>query len=241
MPPGADVAELNANLAALGYLRGSAARSFTRATARAIEAFQVARGLARTGRLLLGSVVFEPGAVRVTAVTPTLGASVQPGPVLSITSTTRQVAIALDAALQSEVAVGDPAEITLPDHSTIPGRISYVGTVATTPSSDQGGGGSGSPTIAVDVAPADPAATGYLDRAPVDVSITTASVERALVVPVNALLALAGGRYALEEVAPGGRHHLVAVGLGLFDDEEGLVQVSGTRLAAGQHVVVPRT
>jgi hypothetical protein len=31
----------------------------------------------------------------------------------------------------------------------------------------------------------------------------------------------------------------VAVSLGLFDDAAGLVQVTGTGLAAGQHVVVP--
>jgi hypothetical protein len=242
MTPGKDVTELNANLDALGYGRGLSGDTFTGATGAAIDAFQAAHGLERTGQLLLGSVVFEPGAVRVTAVTPTLGATVQPGPVLSITSTARQVAIALDAAQQSDVKVGDPVLITLPDNSTTPGRVSYVGTVASTPSSDQGGGGSGggsSPTIEVDVTPTHPAATGHLDQAPVNVSITTASVEDALVVPVNALLALAGGGYALEAVGVGGVHHLVAVDLGLFDDQEGLVQVTGRDLAAGQRVVVP--
>ena len=240
MAPGQDVAELNANLDALGYGHGLGGPSFIDATAAAIEAFQAAHGLGRTGQLLLGSVVFEPGAVRVTAVTPTLGATVQPGPALSITSTARQVTIALDAAQQSDLKVGDPVLITLPDNSTTPGRVSYVGTVATTPSSDQGGGGGDStPTIEVDVTPTHPAATGHLDQAPVNVSITTASVRNALVVPVNALLALAGGGYALEEVGAGGVHHLVAVDLGLFDDQEGLVQVTGPGLAAGQRVVVP--
>ena len=45
-----------------------------------------------------------------------------------------------------------PVLITLPDNSTTPGHVSYVGTVATVPS-DQSGGGSSSPTIEVDVAP----------------------------------------------------------------------------------------
>jgi hypothetical protein len=71
------------------------------------------------------------------------------------------------------------------------------------------------------------------------VSLTTASVSNALVVPVGALLARASGGYAVEEVTAGGRHHLVPVSLGLFDDAAGLVQVSGPGLAAGQHVVVP--
>ena len=243
MSAGRDVGELNANLDVLGYGHGLAGDSFTSATSAAINAFQSAHGLTQTGQLLVGSVVFEPGAVRVTAVTPTIGATVQPGPVLSITSTRRQVTIALDAAQQSQLEVGDPVVITLPDNSTTPGRVSYVGTVATTPSSDQaggaGGGGSSTPTIEVDVTPSNPAATGHLDQAPVNVSITTASVKRALVVPVNALLALANGGYALEEVGAGGAHQLVAVNLGLFDDQDGLVQVTGSGLAAGQRVVVP--
>ncbi len=63
-----------------------------------------------------------PTAVRVTSVSATLGAPAQPGqPVLSATSTTRQVSIALDAAQQSEVAVGDKVTITLPNNQTTPG------------------------------------------------------------------------------------------------------------------------
>jgi hypothetical protein len=241
MSPGRDVAELNANLRVLGYDAGSG-DAFTAATTSAIDAFQAAHGMQQTGQLPLGSVVFESGAVRVTSVTPTLGATVQPGPVLGITSTRRQVTIALDAAQQADIKVGDAVTITLPDNSTTPGRVSYVGTVATTPSGNSGGGGgngSGTPTIEVDVTPTDPAATGHLDQAPVNVSITTGSVEDALVVPVNALLALANGGYAVEEVAAGGVHRLVAVQLGLFDDADGMVQVSGSGLAPGQRVVVP--
>jgi hypothetical protein len=241
MSPGKDVAELNANLRALGYGSAPGGDAFTAGTASAIDAFQAVRGLSQTGELLLGSVVFERGAVRVTSVTPTLGATVQPGPVLGITSTVRQVTIALDAAQQSDLKVGDPVAITLPDNSTTPGRVSRVGTVATVPSGNGGGGGGGSstPTIEVDVTPTDPAATGHLDQAPVNVSITTNSITNALAVPVNALLALASGGYAVEEVGAGGVHHLVAVQLGLFDDADGLVQVTGSGIAAGQRVLVP--
>jgi peptidoglycan hydrolase-like protein with peptidoglycan-binding domain len=238
MSPGRDVAELNANLRALGYLRDLPDSTFTAATAAAIDAFQAAHGLGPTGELLLGSVVFEPGPVRVTSVTPTAGAAVQVGPVLSITSTVRQVTIALDAAQQSEVKLGDPVTITLPDNRTTRGRVASVGTVATVPSSaDQGG--SRTPTIEVDVKPTHPAATGHLDQAPVNVSITTARVRDALVVPVGALLALAPRGYAVEEVGAGGVHRLVAVDLGLFDDADGLVQITGAGIRAGQRVVVP--
>lgn len=236
--PGADVAELNANLAALGY-GALAGDTFTSATAQAVAALQQARGLAPTGTLALGAVAFEPGAVRVTAVTPTVGQAAQPGAIMTVSSTGHDVSIALDASQQSEVKVGDPVTVTLPDGSTTPGVVSFVGKVATTPPSDQSGGGSSSPTIEVDVRLEHASAAGTLDQAPVQVSIVTASVGDVLAVPVNALVALAGGGYAVEEVAGDGTHRLVGVTPGLFDDAQGLVQVSGGGLAAGQRVVVP--
>lgn len=236
MSAGTDVAELNWNLRGYGAPTGDA---FTSATALAIERFQSQHHVQETGQLPLGSVVFEHGAVRVTSVTPTLGSPVQPGPVLGISSTRRVVTIALDASQQSSIKVGDPVVITLPDNSTTPGHVSYVGTVATTPSNDQNGGNSSGPTIEVDVTADRPAATGRLDQAPVDVSITTATVRNVLAVPVNALLALSSGGYAIEQVESTGVHQLVGVGVGLFDDAAGMVQVSGAGLEAGQRVVVP--
>lgn len=247
MSPGRDVAELNENLVALGYGHGLAGEDFTAATASAIRALQSARGASATGELLLGAVVFEPGAVRITSVTPTVGSAVTPGPVLAVTSTARQVKLALDASQQSAVKVGDAVTITLPDNESTPGKITYVSSVATSPSSSGGHGGGGgggeeegAPTVEVRVTPTDPAPTGHLDQAPVNVEITTESVQGALAVPVDALLALAGGGYAVE-VAEGAVHRLVAVTPGLFDDAEGLVQVSGKGLSAGMRVVVPAT
>ena len=55
------------------------------------------------------------------------------------------------------------------------------------------------------------------------------------------LLARSDGGYAVEVARAGSRDHLVPVSLGLFDDAEGLVQVTGSGLAAGQEVVVPTT
>jgi hypothetical protein len=54
--------------------------------------------------------------------------------------------------------------------------------------------------------------------------------------PVNALLALAGGGYAVEVVLPSGAHRLVGVHTGIF--ASGLVQISGSGLTAGTNVVV---
>jgi hypothetical protein len=241
MSAGSDVAELNANLQALGYGQGLTGDEFSAATEAAIRALQSAHGASVTGELLLGSVVFESGSVRVTSVTPTVGSNVMPGPVLAITSTARQVKMALNASQQGSVKVGNTVTITLPDNQTTPGKITYVSSVATSPSSSgHAGEEESAPTVEVDATPTDPAATGHLDQAPVNVEITTESVENVLAVPVNALLALAGGGYAVE-VAEGGVHRLVAVTVGLFDDAEGVVQVSGQGLSTGQRVVVPAT
>jgi HlyD family secretion protein len=238
---GADVEELNTDLVALGYVTSAELSSpsdkFTYWTEVGVEKLQKALGVAQNGTLSLGQAVFEPSAVRVTSVSATLGAPAQPGePLLSATSTTRQVSIALDASEQSEVAVGDKVTITLPDNETTPGVISSVGTVATAPAS---GSSDTSPTITVLVNPSDPADTGTWDQAPVDVTITTGAVSNALVVPVDALLARAGGGYALEVAGAGGIRRLAPVALGLFDDADGLVQVTGPGLAAGQQIVVP--
>jgi hypothetical protein len=259
---GPDVAELNADLVALGYATRAQLQPrsalFGAATTTAVEKLQAALGVARNGSLALGQVVFEPTAVRVTSVSAQLGGRTQPGEtVMQDTSTVRLVQIALAASQQTEVAVGNKVTITLPNNRSTPGVVSSVATVATCPSSSgpggssssatpsgtdscsSGGPGSGAPTIAVDVTFSDPAATGTWDQAPVQVAITTASVRGALTVPVAALLARSGGGYAVEVVGAGRRNHLVPVALGLFDDAEGLVQVTGSGLAAGQTVVVP--
>jgi hypothetical protein len=238
MSPGRDVAELNANLRALGYA-APVGDTFSDATRAAIVSLQRASGLEQTGQLLLGSVIFKPGAVRVTSVQPTVGAAVQAGVVLGVSSTKRQVTIALDAAQQASIKVGEKATIVLPNNDTSPGVVASVGSVATVPSGDGNSGGSQTPTVDVQITPTHPAATGRLDQAPVQVSVVTASVEHVLVVPVNALLALAGGGYAVETVDRAGTHRLVAVGTGLFDDSQGLVEVTDTSLVAGQRVVVP--
>jgi hypothetical protein len=57
-----------------------------------------------------------------------------------------------------------------------------------------------------------------------------------LAVPVNALLALLEGGYAVERLTDSGESELVAVETGLFAD--GWVEVTG-ELAAGDAVVVP--
>jgi hypothetical protein len=226
----------------------------------ALGKLQAVLGEAQNGTLGLGQAVFQPTALRVATVSAQLGGSSLAGQtVMQATSTTRQVQVALNAAQQTDVAVGDTVTITLPNNRTTSGVVSSVGTVATCPPTSGSGGASSNsaspgtdtclsansgnsiPTITVDISPSDPAATGTWDQAPVQVGITTASVPSALAVPVTALLAQSDGGYDLEVVGPAGTNHLVPVSLGLFDDADGLVQVTGPGLAASQKVVVPAT
>jgi Putative peptidoglycan binding domain len=236
---GADVEQVNRDLVALGYATSAelspTSDYFGGATVDALEALQDHLGVTETGALALGQAVFLPlRRVRITSVNGTLGADAALGsPMLTGSSARRVVSLEIDAAEQADVALGDRVTITLPDNLGTPGVVSSIGTVAS-----PGQNGS-SPTVPVTVRPLDPSATGSIDQAPAQVAITTGSVKRALAVPVDALLARAGGGYAVEEASPTGRHHLVAVSLGLFDDASGMVQVRGTGLSQGQRVVVP--
>jgi hypothetical protein len=161
------------------------------------------------------------------------------GPVLAATSDRHVVLIPLDVAQESEVRPGDRVSVTLPDGTTTPGVVSWVGTVATTTPASQTSqqGQSPATTIPVQVRLTDPGAAGTLDQAPVTVNITTATAHDVLAVPVTALLARSPGGYDVEVADPGNARRYVPVMPGIFDDADGLVQVTGA-LTPGQRVVV---
>jgi hypothetical protein len=248
---GADSTNLNTDLVSLGYATAAAlgTRSgwdyFSSETAYALGRLQAHLGLNVTGTLPLGEAVFLPAAIRVTG----LGAGVVPGApatpgavALTGSSLTPVVTMQLDASMQTEVAAGNKVSITLPDGSVTPGVISQVSTASVPSSSSSSsspgnGSGPGAAEITVAVSLTDPAAAGGLNQVPVEVTITTGEKRNVLIVPVDALLARPGGGYAVEVTGPG-RHRLVTVTLGLFDDAAGTVQVTGN-LTPGQRVVVP--
>jgi multidrug efflux pump subunit AcrA (membrane-fusion protein) len=244
---GQDVSQLNQDLVHLGYASRAdiAALSwdyYSWETAVGVQHLEEHLGVSSPpGTLSLGQVVFEPAALRVSQLTGALGGQAA-GPVLSATSDRHVVTINLDAAQQSEVKAGDAVTVRLPDGTTTPGVISSIGTVATSTqgSGTQGSGGSATATIPVQVRLTDPKAAGTLDQAPVTVNITTSTARNALVVPVTALLAQSPGGYAVEVAGPGNTRRLVPVTVGLTDDSDGLVQVTGA-LTPGQRVVVPAT
>ena len=240
---GRDVRQLNRNLHQLGYDTDAHVRidpgdnAFTSKTEQALRVLQRKKGVGVTGGLATGDAVFLPEAVRIAKVTGQVGGSAGPGaPVLSATSDTLHVQENLDPSQQGEVKKSDRAQITLPGNTPATGRVAGFGRVAQT----QAGQGSqaADATIPTFISLDDPAKAGGLDKAPVQVDITTKGVDNALSVPVTALVGKSGGGFAVEVVRAGDRRELVAVTLGLFDTGGGRVQVEGD-LRAGDSVVVP--
>lgn len=231
---GPDVAELNANLAALGY-GAPPGDAFLASTGLAIDRWQAAQGLPQTGSVAPGDVAYALGPLRVEAVTPSLGAPIQPGaPVLTATSTSLVVTAQVPVSQVRLVKAGDAVSVTMPDgHSREPGVVTAVSPVATNPTDRS----TNEPTIATTIALDHASDTGNLDQAPVEVDIDQATATGALAVPVNALVALAGGGYAVQVPDGAAEPRLVGVTTGLFAGS--LVQVTGTGIDAGTAVVVP--
>ncbi|MDX6701669.1 MAG: hypothetical protein QOF26_1895 [Baekduia sp.] len=228
---GADVAQLERGLAAMGYDPGVVDGRFTATTASAVKAWQRDRGLHVTGAVELGRVVFLPGARRVTTVEAELGAAAG-GPVLSTTSTRRVVTAKLDAADQTLAQRGGHVRIELPDARIVAGTVASVGTVASAAGGGSGGGGTAKVTVTISLRTR--GAAGRLDEAPVSVQFARTTRRHVLAVPVQALVARAGGGYGLQRAD--GR--LVAVTPGLFAD--GYVEVTGRAVGAGDRVQAPR-
>ena len=141
---GADVTELNTALVKLGYTTAAALGPkagwdyYSGETAYAVEQLQAKLGLTETGTLSLGEAVFLPGPALITGwgTTTVVGSPATPGTVLlTASSTTPVVTIDLDAGQQSEVKVGDPVSVTLPDGSITQGVISQISRVASPSSS----------------------------------------------------------------------------------------------------------
>ncbi|MDT7670712.1 MAG: hypothetical protein QOC74_3495 [Pseudonocardiales bacterium] len=240
---GRDVRQLNRNLHQLGYdadahvLIDSGDNDFTVKTEKALKVLRRKKGVGTTGGLATGDAVFLPEAVRIAKVAGQVGGTAQPGaPVLSATSGTLHVQVNIDPSQQGEVHKGDRAQITLPGNTPVTGRVAGFGRVAQTPAGQ--GSTAADATIPTFISLDDPARAGGLDKAPVEVDITTKGVDNALSVPVAALVGKSGGGFAVEVVRAGERRELVAVKLGLFDTGNGRVQVEG-RLETNDLVVVP--
>ena len=238
MSNGADVKQLEENLKALGYTHKGfdVDREWDDATTAAVKRWQRATGMTVDGLIAPGEIVFAPGAVRVTELPVEVGLQAPPGQaVLKGTSDTRVVTVDLAADAVDLVAVGDDVAVDLPDGSTVTGTGSEIGTVAEAATDEFGN--QSDPTVAVTISLQLPVGAASYEQAPVEVRITSESREDVLAVPVNALVALLEGGYAVERVAEDGASTLVGVELGIFQD--GWVEVRTDGLDEGDDVAVP--
>jgi PASTA domain/Putative peptidoglycan binding domain len=167
---------------------------------------------------------------------------------LVTTSTAMVVTVQLDASRQTEAVVGERVYVTLPSNAVAQGVITEVGRVAQTSSPSSGGGsspgnggnstsGAGSApqaTVPVTISLRHAGGWGSLDQAPVTVAFALTTTRNALSIPVSALLATAGGGYAVDVIESTGGVSRVPVTPGSFAG--GFVQISGPGIAAGTQV-----
>jgi peptidoglycan hydrolase-like protein with peptidoglycan-binding domain len=228
--PGPDVRQLEQNLNALGFGRQAgvvADSTYDETTRVAVAAWQRSLGVSATGLLALGSILFLPGPRHVGTVRAVLGIPTQAGEtVLNSSSLVREARINLPANEQDLARRGRTVGVALPTGRSVSGRVTDVGKVAIARAGE-------APSITVRISVGG-SAVSALDQAPIRVSIEVERKRAAIAVPIQALLAVQGGGYAVELIRDGGEARLVPVELGAFAD--GYVEVVGTGIRPGVRV-----
>ncbi|RJL30144.1 peptidoglycan-binding protein [Bailinhaonella thermotolerans] len=228
---GPDVRQFEESLSALGYRGFTVDDEYTELTAAAVRRWQERLGVKETGEVDMGRIVFAPGEVRVDRAEAKVGEALSPGrPVVTVSDARRVVTVELDLDDQRLAPEGRRVEVELPGGKTVKGRVSEVGAIV----EGEEGRGDGEPKVEVRVA-LDARLPG-LGRAPVTVHLRSETAQDVLSVPVQALLALPGGGFAVQ-VVEGTRTRRVRVETGLYAG--GRVEVSGPGLAEGVKVGVP--
>ncbi|HEV3284637.1 MAG TPA: peptidoglycan-binding protein [Solirubrobacteraceae bacterium] len=153
--------------------------------------------------------------------------------VLSTTSTKQIVQLKVKASQQQLAHVGESAPVTLPDGEIVQGHVTAVGTVATEASESEhggGGGGGGGENATISVTLELDHRVARLDAAPVSVALAKSIRRNVLTVPATALVATAGGGYAIEALE-GGRRVAITVTPGMFAG--GYVEIEGAGVHEG--------
>jgi hypothetical protein len=225
---GDDVLAIEYVLASMGYAEEydlTVDDDWTSATTEAVEAFQEDHGQEDDGEISVGEVVFIDGPLRVDGVEGVLGQQASEAGI-TVTSTEQAVHVDLDVDDADLLAVGDTVDVELPNGDVVAATVTTIDAAETDEQA-------GTTTLPVTLTLAD--APAMSDGTPVEVQVEIAAAEGVLAVPVEALLALAEGGYAVE-VADGATTRLVGVTLGVFAD--GMVEISGD-IEAGDQVVIP--
>jgi hypothetical protein len=231
---GPDVKQFEENLAALGYTGFTVDEKYTSGTANAVKEWQEDLGLAESGTVDQGRIVYAGGEVRIDATSVQVGGALQPGStVLTYTGQARAVTVDLDVSEQRMAKIGNAVTVKLPDGKTVKGKIATAESVivpAENPQDDD------TTKMRVGITVDDESAVVGLDQAAVTVTFVASQREKVLTVPVAALLALAEGGYGVQ-VIENGASRVLAVETGMF--ASGRVEISGDGLAEGMVVGMP--
>lgn len=232
MDDGADVRQLEENLAALGFFDREPDEEFAWSTAEAIMDWQESAGLEETGAIEHGRIVFAATDVRVAKSVAKVGDPAG-GAVLSVSETSKEAAVDLDPNLAATAAVGASVEVTLPNGTVTTGTVTAI--AAPVERDDSAGGTSLKlpVTLVLDA----PATADGFDGVKVSATFLRVVAEDVLLVPVTALLAQPRGGSAVERVVDG-EAELVPIEVGGFAD--GMVEVAGGGLAEGDVVAVAK-
>lgn len=240
---GKDVKLLEENLSALGYTGFTVDDEYTDATATAVKAWQEDLGREESGTVAPGDAVVATGERRVADVKATSGGS-PAGDILTWTGTERIVTVELEVKFEDLVDEGTKATVKLPDGTKVDATVKDIGTAATAAPATGTTAGSGASstnsadaTLPVKLEVKDQSKLGRYQAAPLDITFEAETRKDVLAVPINALVALREGGYALETVGTKGIEY-VPVELGMFAG--GLVEVSGQGVTAGLVVGVPK-
>jgi hypothetical protein len=236
---GRDVEQLERNLAALGYSPGPVDEDFDWETAAAVRAWQEDLGTEATGEVELGRVAFLRGPQRVAGAEARLGEALAGGsvPVLRTSSTRRIVGVDLEADQGAIARRGQKVTVLMPGGAEVPGVVRGLTVVA---AASGGGGEAGDGEARGEEAGVEAtiSLTGKrplpaLDGASVSVLFTQRVRKDVLSVPLTALIAIGGDRFAVF-VREGGARRQVVVSPGLAAD--GYAEVRGKGLRAGMTV-----
>ena len=183
---GADIAQLESALVALGYdpeAKVTVDNEFDSATRTMVKLWQEGLGVEETGEVELGSVVFLPSATTITAVEQEVGDTVGEGDaVLQLAASTQQVVIEVPEEDQALVVAG--LTVMIGD---------LQGNVAELRSADS----DGSVVVEAVVIPASQI-EGATNGSTVTVTLTLENAASVLLVPAEALVSHIDGSYAVQ-------------------------------------------
>ncbi|MEO8264676.1 MAG: peptidoglycan-binding protein [Ilumatobacteraceae bacterium] len=222
---GADVAQLEAALVALGYdpaLKVTVDNHFDSATRTMVKAWQQGLGVEVTGTVKLGSVVFLPTSTTVSTVARAVGDTVGDGDtVLTLSTPTQQVLV--------DVPAGDESQV-------VPGLTVEIGTVQGTVSRLRSADRNGTVVVEAVITPAT-AIQNATTGTSVKVTLTLQDDAGVLIAPAEALVSRLDGTYAVQaQTADGTTKWLTVELLGVSG---GSVAIRGPEVSEGTVLLLP--